>query len=89
MEWTKARVILAGLPEFYRFADQVDDIDTILYFVDNAHQPRVLTAVNAGISIDINPQNLYRNFFVGSNVLVSNPLKQKNKKLLPASNETR
>jgi hypothetical protein len=63
MEWTKARVILPGLPEFYRFADQVDDIDAVLYFVDNAHQPRVLIAMNNGISIDLNPQNLCRNHF--------------------------
>ena len=63
MEWTKARVIFTGLPEFYRFADQVDDIDAIFYFVDNAHQPRVLIALNLGVSIDINPQNHYRYHF--------------------------
>ena len=53
MEWAKTRVILTGLPEFYRFADQVDDIGAIFDFVDNAHQSLVPHASNEGISTDL------------------------------------
>ncbi|MCJ7568664.1 MAG: hypothetical protein MUO58_14100 [Anaerolineales bacterium] len=53
MEWTKARVILPGLPEFYRFADYVDDIDAIFDFVDSAHQPRVPLASPEDMSIHL------------------------------------
>ncbi len=53
MEWAKARVILPGLPEFYRFTDQVDDIDALFDFVNNAHQPLIPIASNEGIPTDL------------------------------------